>query len=364
MSNPSRRRAPALALVALVSLAFCPAASASSQRADSKGEVHVRGTVYAFDNQVPIEGATVRVAELPGVSAVSGPDGVYELVVPDGTRVTPYVEAAGYHGIHLQTFVTTGSDLERFNFQVPSNGIYAALAAVVGVELDADGNQVRCAIVSTFSTVNVRELSFAEFVAYGAHGVAGATAATTPALPDPIYFNEMVVPDPTQTESSVDGGVIWIEVPDGVYRVTASHPSERFAEFTATCAPGRLVNANPPQGLYQLRADEQLDVKVKAGIESARFHRPGKRSRVLKAKLRAKEYVTVEAKLKRGGKTIAKTPADEGEGAYATGKQRLRLRVKPSVDPGPVKLRVTFTDAAGNSKVERERLRLPELKQS
>ena len=39
---------------------------------------------------------------------------------------------------------------------------------------------------------------YAGFIAYGAHGVAGATASATPALPKPIYFNEIVIPDPAQ----------------------------------------------------------------------------------------------------------------------------------------------------------------------
>jgi hypothetical protein len=34
--------------------------------------------------------------------------------------------------------------------------------------------------------------------------------------------------------------------------VHARHPSTRFASFVATCAPGRVVNANPPWGLHQL----------------------------------------------------------------------------------------------------------------
>jgi hypothetical protein len=105
--------------------------------------------------------------------------------------------------------------------------------------------------------VNVRDLSFEDFVAYGAHGVAGATASARPALPDPIYFNESVIPDPSLTESSVDGGVLWLDVPAGVYRFRAHHPSARFASFIATCEPGRLVNANPPQGLYQLKPGEK-----------------------------------------------------------------------------------------------------------
>ena len=105
--------------------------------------------------------------------------------------------------------------------------------------------------------MNVRNLSFPEFVAYGAHGVAGATASTVPALPSPIYFNESVIPDPSLTETSIDGGIIWTEVPSGNYTVTAQSPTTRFASFRATCRDGRIVNANPPWGLFELKPGEK-----------------------------------------------------------------------------------------------------------
>jgi len=211
--------------------AALPDASAAKPHQGVPATVHIRGTAYTFENQQPIAGATIRVAELPGVSATSLSDGSYDLVVPDGTKVTAYVDATGHHRIYAQTFVTTGRDLDRVNFQVPTQPIYFALAALLGVELDANGELVRCAIVSTFANVNVRELSFPDFVAFGAHGVAGATATTTPTLPDPVYFNESVIPDPSRTESSIDGGVIWTEVPEGVHRVQGHHPTERLAEI-------------------------------------------------------------------------------------------------------------------------------------
>jgi hypothetical protein len=358
--NAVRDRSATISLLALVAALVCAtAAMGAPDRGAPDRDVHIRGTVYAFNAPDPIAGATVRVAELDGVVATTASDGSYDLAVPDGTRVTPYVEADGFHGIHLQTFTTQGTNIERANFQIPSDPVYGGLAALLGVELDEAGNQVNCAIVSTFSTVDVRDLSFADFTAFGAHGVGGATASTDPALPSPIYFNENVIPDPSRTESSEDGGVIWIEVPPGTYRVSASHPSERFAEFTASCEPGRLVNANPPQGLYQLRSDEVVNAKVKASIDKARFEARGRRGRVLRVRLRAKEYVTAQAKLTRGEKTLDRTPADEGIGAFEDGKQRASLEVRPGVDPGPVKLRVTFTDTAGNEKVSRERLHLP-----
>jgi hypothetical protein len=51
--------------------------------------------------------------------------------------------------------------------------------------------------------------------------------------------------------SSDDGGVVWTGVPTGVYRITATSSTTRFASFVATCKPGRVVNANPPWGLYE-----------------------------------------------------------------------------------------------------------------
>jgi hypothetical protein len=194
----------------------------------------------------------IRVAERPRLRTTTRPDGTYVLTVPDGARITPYIEAPGYHSIHLQTFTTDREDLANVNFQVPTDAIYQALAALLSVPLDAAGDPQECAVVSTFSTKHVRDATFAGFVGYGAHGVAGASASGSPALPPATYFNEHVIPDPMQPLSSIDGGVVWTRVPAGVYTISAQHPTTRFASFAATCAPGRVVNANPPWGLHEL----------------------------------------------------------------------------------------------------------------
>jgi hypothetical protein len=215
--------------------------------------VDLRGTAYEFNKPAKrLAGATIRVAEHPRLRATVRANGEYRLAVPDGARVTPYIEVPGYHTIYLQTFTTAGQDLDRVNFQVPTDGTYDALAALLKVPLDAAGNVRECAIVSTFSTRDVRALSFGGFVRYGAHGVAGATASATPALPSPFYFNAQVIPDPAQRRSSKDGGVIWTGVRAGRYVIRGHHPRTRFASFVATCKPGRIVNANPPWGLHEL----------------------------------------------------------------------------------------------------------------
>lgn len=344
-------------IISLAALAL--ALTASVATAAGPGTVHLRGTVYTFDNQEPIAGATVRVEEVAGAVATSGTDGSYDLEVPDGTRVTPFVEAAGHHGIDLQTFTTQGADLGHVNFQIPTTGTYGALAGLLNVPLDASGNPAQCVVVSTFSTVNVRDATFDQFVAYGAHGVAGATASATPALPNPTYFNESVIPDPSQTQSSNDGGVIWTGVPDGVYRFHASHPSTRFADFVATCEAGRLVNANPQQGFYELRAGESNDEAVDAKLTKAKVKRAAHGRRTLKAKLDAGEYVSAAAVLKRGSKTLAKLPAPAGPGSFAAGSHAFALKIKRGVTAKRAKLTITVEDGIGNSTKLVKQVRLP-----
>jgi hypothetical protein len=342
----------ATALFAL--LCVTAADGALAKKKTALAPVHVRGTVYTFDDQTPIPGATVRVAELPSLSAQTGPDGSYDLLVSDGTIFTPYADAVGHHRIYLQTYVSQGKDLERVNFQMPTDAAYNGLAAILSVPRDANNELVNCAVVSTFSTVNVRGASFNDFVAYGAHGVAGATASANPALPNPTYFNESVVPDASRTESSIDGGVVWPVVPRGVYRFAAHHPSTRFAPFRATCEPGRVVNANPPQGFYELRPGEQVDSTVAASLASTHFDLSGSKA-LLKARVKAREYVAVSGVLRRGKKVRAKRRTK----GYAPGKRTLAFPVGHGLAGKKMAVKLTVEDGQGNVKTLSRKLEVP-----
>jgi hypothetical protein len=267
---------PAAAIAGLF-VAFAMLGLGTAQSRAAPGANHrilIKGTAYSFDNQAPIAGATIQARGAPGAVATSDSRGHYRLDVPAGRKVTPFIEAQGYHGIFLQTFSTHRRTLRKVNFQVPTEATYFALAALLNVKLDPNGDLRRCAIVSTVSTRAIRDLTFEQFVAYGAHGVPGATATTSPRLPGPIYFNDNVIPDPSLTETSTDGGVIWTEVPTGTYRVRAEHPSRRFASFVATCRKGRVVNANPPWGLHQRQRGSKAPRRGTDSLAPWRFPSP------------------------------------------------------------------------------------------
>lgn len=350
--NPlAPRRLAALAIAGLLAAAGAAPALGAKR---SVPTITISGTVYTFDNQVPIAGATVRVDELPWLSATSRADGSYELVIPGGTRFTPYSEAPGHARIYLQTFVSQGRDLGGVNFQMPTDGVYDLLANLLSVPRNPDGQIVDCAVVSTFSTINVRGVSFPEFVDYGAHGVANATATASPTLPKPVYFNEAVIPDPSRTSSSVDGGVIWPIVPAGVHRFFAHHPTTRFAPFRATCEPGRVVNANPTQGFFELGPGEQVDDSVDAKLAVARID-ASKARPLLRIRVASGEYTAVSARARRG-KRVVEEAATAG---YAPGKRSLKLPLSASLAGKRVSVEVSAEDGEGNLRTFKRKLRLP-----
>jgi hypothetical protein len=91
------------------------------------------------------------------------------------------------------------------------------------------------------------------------HGDAGATMTLSPASPDyigPIYFNEAVIPDLAQPDTSLDGGVAWVNMPvSNTYSISAVKPGVKYAtvKFTLTQADVdsgvQLYIASPPDSV-------------------------------------------------------------------------------------------------------------------
>jgi hypothetical protein len=321
--------------------------------------VTISGRAYAFNHMDTfLQGATIRVREYPKLSATTDANGDYLLKVPDDANVTPYIEPpAGYHQIDLQTFHTRGEPILNANFQTPGDTEYNGLAALLNVPLGPDGRPTQCVIVTTASARDVRGVDYATFEERTPHGVPGATAHAVPPLPNPTYFNENVIPDPSQTQTSGDGGIVWTGVSAGAYRVITESSSTRFASFLATCEPGRIVNANPPWGAYELTGKEKpLGAGTVAGSVSGVSNGERAGHRLVVIGLDAAERLQATGTLRRGGRLSAE-PRTTSVSPPRGGK--LVLRVLNGADAGKAKLSVELTDAAGESSTERFSVRLP-----
>jgi hypothetical protein len=348
--------------IALAATALAVAVVAPNLATSKDETVAISGRAYAFNHSdTGLAGAVIRVRELPKLSAVADANGDYELEVPDETNVTPYIEPPpGYHQIDLQTFHTRGEAIENANFQTPADAEYNGLAALLEVPLGPDGRPEQCVIVTTASARNVRGVDFETFQARTPHGVAGATAHAEPALPGPVYFNEQVIPDRSRTETSGDGGIIWTEVPDGSYRVMTESPSTRFASFLATCKAGRIVNASPPWGAYELAGKEKpLAAGIVAGAVDRVGRHPGPGSAsgnvVIPVPVNLAEVLETRIALRQGGRAAGRTRTV----TFTPPRDKLPFRVFRSADPGRAKLSVKLTDAAGDRVAERFDVFLP-----
>ena len=340
MKNHLSLRVLLLAAIAAGALAL-PAAASAGLPGES---VTISGRAYAFNHMDTfLAGSTIKVREIPGLSATTDANGDYTLVVPDDTNVTPYIDPPdGYNEIDLQTFHTRGEDIENANFQTPADGEYAGLAAILSVPIDPEtGRPSECVIVTTASARNVRGVDYQTFWDRTPHGVEGATSSESPALDGPVYFNENVIPDPSKTETSEDGGIVWTEVPTGTYRIETSSPDTRFASFLATCEPGRIVNANPPWGAYELSpGEEPLGASVVAA-SVAKLTTTAGNDRKVTATIEAGEAIRVNAVLRKHGKRIGHVRVD-----VEPGKTKVDVPLRPSAVNGKGNLSLRLRDSA------------------
>lgn len=400
-SSALRRRRAAACAAAALALSVAAGLVAAPGALAAGDTVQIRGNAYKFNSPFTrLVGATIGVAEMPGVTTTAGANGAYVLEVPADSTVTLWAELLpDYRRIYLQTLHVRRDDIAHLNFQIPNYATRVGLAMILGQALDADADPIGCAIVSTFNIRAVRGPDFDQFLTILPHGIAGATATASPSLGAPVYFNESVIPDASRTSSSVDGGVVWPNVPEGVYTITASHPTKRMASFRATCVSGRVINANPPWGLYELDPGEETnpaalappapapdpdpaptpsptpawtppadtpaptapapapapepvsepsadpdagDRSVQATLGRTAVRGTRAKRRVV-ARLHTGEPVSVEAALLRDGRTLGSATGRLGSGGGV-----VRIGVA-GAKPGRALLRLTVTDAAGNT---------------
>ncbi|MBX7190221.1 MAG: hypothetical protein K1X27_11585, partial [Solirubrobacterales bacterium] len=164
-------------------------------------------------------------------------------------------------------------------------------------------------------------------------------------------------PDATKTESSGDGGIIWPIVPTGTYRIVTTSPDTQFASFLATCKPGRVINANPPWGAYELSPGEKPlgASNVAAKLVSAKAVRKSKTRRQLSLVLNSGENIDATVTLAAGGMTALRTLP------LKPGNKTLTFNLGAKVKAKQAKVTVKLTDASGVSFTTVKKVNVPKI---
>lgn len=214
--------------------------------------VSVSGKTFVFgpnSNGETLEGATVSVAEAPEYKGTVAADGTFSLQVPTGAPLSFQLQQTGFHPNQSATLPVDPAGVDMLGFQAPTEETFNLLATVAQIHPKAD----RCQITTTVSRAGTAP--------YGGSGLGepDVVVSIDPLPPEgatPIYFQyfdeNTIYPDPALTATTIDGGVIFANIPPGEYTLNAVKQDKQFTPVTIRCRAGVLVNAAPPHGLQEI----------------------------------------------------------------------------------------------------------------
>jgi hypothetical protein len=206
-------------------------------------------SIFGASNGLSITDATISVAEAPELTTTIAADGTFTLAVPSGAPISLVVHGPGFHDTQTAALALDAGGLDQVGFQVPTDEIFDLLATFARI----DPAEQRCQIATTVSRKGTAPYGGAGL---GEPGVVVAIDPPLPAKAGPIYFQYVsettIYPDPALTETTIDGGVLFANVPPGEYTLTATKVDKLFSSVTIRCRAGVLVNAAPPRGLQEL----------------------------------------------------------------------------------------------------------------
>jgi hypothetical protein len=181
---------------------------------DAVVAVSVSGDMIQFPDLTAVEGVTVTLVGHPEVPAVvSDTNGSYILApVPARSDVLLHFEKAEYWP-QVSRVLTIG----EVDYAVEAGGALAVVSETLVALLESVSG-----IEQTAATgwVNIRMVH-----ASASTPLAGATVAITPKTgPEPVYFNATGFPDPSLTETTTSGLVVFLNQEPGAATVTFQHP--------------------------------------------------------------------------------------------------------------------------------------------
>ncbi len=225
-----------------------------------KTTAKVSGFARSFISGEPIVGATITALENPELllqTDTYGQFGPFDWYV--GEPMTLVLEKtgsfwSGYKTTQTATMIVPPEGfnnenyLKNISFQVPSNMAYKFLSFAMG---DTENPQA-CQIAATITPLNTTMDDIPQ-------GIAGVKVTLSPEVNNkPFYFDIFPLVDKTNpfvrtlNATSLDGGVVFINVPPGEYTMTAEKEGTLFSQVHVKARAGILVNASPPHGPNRL----------------------------------------------------------------------------------------------------------------
>jgi hypothetical protein len=237
-----------IACVATLVFAGCTDSPQWDLGAGPKVTVSGKAFVFAGSSTDTLEGAVVAVAEDPAsYQTTVQPDGTFSLEVPSGAPASFQLDKPGFFPNQSAALELGADGVMMLGFQAPSNMTVDTLSTFVRATPDPK----LCQIATTVSRAGTDP--------YGgdALGEPGVVVTLDPPVRDhdAIYFyysDGTIFPDPALTATSIDGGVVFTNIPPGEYTLTATKAGKQFTPVTIRCRAGRLVNAAPPHGLQEI----------------------------------------------------------------------------------------------------------------
>lgn len=217
----------------------------------------VSGFARSFVSQQPIVDATITIIANQEFQFQTDSEGKFgPFLWPVGKQLTLKLEKkgnwwTGYHTTQTATIIVPpegindANYLKNISFQVPSNIAYRFFSWVMGVTADPS----TCQIAATITPPGVT-------MADCPQGEAGVEVSLSPnPHVKPRYPGMLPWIHKTNffncekaTVTSRDGGVIFANVPEGIYTLNAKKKGRLFSQVKLIALRGGFINASPPNG--------------------------------------------------------------------------------------------------------------------
>lgn len=226
--------------------------------------LHLSGKVFHFAPNIvppdaPVAGVLVSIAEFPFtryLRVTSNTTGTWTMPVIKFRDIpltlSLLFEKEGFVKTKSNVLTITEKNIDSIAIQCTDVGYYDAAVATLEQQVsEAIGIPYT---VQTLAVATVGKSWTSMFVDQFPHGDPGATVVINPPVSfptlGPIYFNEAVMPDPSQPYTSNDGGVLFANLPEGTFTLNAYKEPFSYSPVTFIVEPGvKLYIASPPHSI-------------------------------------------------------------------------------------------------------------------